>query len=151
MVYTQNGPKRVVGEMKTCIRCKKEKPEEEFGWHNKSIGRRRTVCRVCRNKDAKSWRKQAASVINKKVKDRYKAKKSYWIERMGGKCSDCGVSYPDPVYDLHHLDPSEKEGPVCFTKSDAKIEKEIKKCVLLCANCHRIRHMNEGYPHDSDN
>jgi hypothetical protein len=66
---------------------------------------------------------------------------------MGSSCVDCGISYPNThysVFDFHHLDPSEKD--VDWSKlrlrSWDKIVKELSKCVLLCSNCHRIRHSN---------
>ena len=55
----------------------------------------------------------------------------------------CGES--DPIcLDLHHRVPSKKE----FTISTAvtrrydleRLQKEIKKCDVLCANCHRKHH-----------
>jgi len=61
---------------------------------------------------------------------------------MGGACADCGEIYPPEVYDFHHLDPDTKEAhPGDLMKGKwITFEEEIMKCVLLCANCHRIRH-----------
>jgi hypothetical protein len=61
---------------------------------------------------------------------------------MGGKCTDCGGVFPLACFDFHHLDPSTKDFDPCrgLTKSKAKLFAELEKCVLLCANCHRIRH-----------
>ena len=67
------------------------------------------------------------------------------INHMGGKCHDCDGIFPPSVYDFHHLDPSAKEhnlGDIVRRKSFETVEKELSKCVLLCANCHRIRHWN---------
>lgn len=70
------------------------------------------------------------------------------IEFLGGSCSDCGIRFPEfpyPVFEFHHLDPTEKE--MSWTKlrlrSKEHREKELSKCVLLCANCHRVRHYEE--------
>lgn len=72
--------------------------------------------------------------------------KSKAIEYLGGKCFDCGLVsiYPE-VYDFHHTDPSikEKDPGSLMHCSWARLEEELKKCVLLCANCHRIRHARE--------
>ena len=64
------------------------------------------------------------------------------IERFGNKCFDCGQTFPSCVYDFHHLDPSAKEMSVAtaFGKKEIHYERELAKCVMLCANCHRIRH-----------
>ena len=69
------------------------------------------------------------------------------VEYLGGACHDCGGKFPLPVYDFHHLDPTEKEhnlGNILRRKNFSEIEKELSKCVLLCANCHRIRHFEGG-------
>jgi len=54
---------------------------------------------------------------------------------------DCGYDRCDWVLELHHLDASAKEfGLADFFGSDERFFEEAKKCVLLCANCHRRRH-----------
>jgi hypothetical protein len=57
-------------------------------------------------------------------------------------CVDCGE--PDPlVLDFDHRDPSKKHRGVAQmmsgTTSWAKIQEEIQKCDVRCANCHRRR------------
>jgi len=60
---------------------------------------------------------------------------------LGGRCVDCGYVGPDIVFELHHLDMSSKEfGLAEFGGTAARFFEEAKKCVLLCANCHRLRH-----------
>lgn len=61
---------------------------------------------------------------------------------MGGKCACCGYDKCQSALELHHINPNEKS----FTISEhcnwgwEKIKNEIKKCVLICANCHREIH-----------
>jgi ribosomal protein L30E len=75
-------------------------------------------------------------------------KKIKAIELLGGKCEQCGETRPW-VLNFHHKDPEGKE--FCIKKINnyrwSKIEKEVKKCSLLCANCHREKHKNiiKGY------
>lgn len=67
------------------------------------------------------------------------------IEHMGGKCADCGITGSQWIFDFHHLDPAEKDfgwGEKRTTNWE-NLKKEIDKCVLLCANCHRTRHHKE--------
>lgn len=48
--------------------------------------------------------------------------------------------------EFHHRDPCDKELGVgnMMTMSDARIEAEIAKCDVMCANCHReVEHYNE--------
>jgi predicted transcriptional regulator len=66
------------------------------------------------------------------------------INAMGGKCCLCGYCKCSAALDLHHKDPSQKE--IQFGKVIAnprawiKIVAELRKCVLVCANCHREIH-----------
>jgi predicted HNH restriction endonuclease len=67
------------------------------------------------------------------------------VKYLGGKCSKCGWEYQNILeiacYDFHH--PNEnKETDVCsiLQKSWERALEEIKKCVLLCSNCHRMEH-----------
>ena len=59
----------------------------------------------------------------------------------GSRCAICGYSKYTGALEFHHRDPNEKD----FTISNdrAKLEESIeesKKCILLCANCHREVH-----------
>jgi hypothetical protein len=65
------------------------------------------------------------------------------VEYLGGECKHCGLRTTHlSVYDFHHLDMTDKESDPgsLLHYSWERIEKEIKKCILLCANCHRIEH-----------
>lgn len=82
---------------------------------------------------------------NQNVNNRLKA-----IEWAGGVCADCGQAYHHSAMDFHHLDPAQKESQggkgIQSNLSWARILKELVKTVLLCANCHRIRHYRERNP-----
>lgn len=60
-------------------------------------------------------------------------------------CVDCGQRHPATLH-FHHRNAEDK----AFIISDAvnrgysldRIKKEIEKCIVLCANCHFIRHYN---------
>ena len=58
-------------------------------------------------------------------------------------CMDCGERFPAYVMDLHHRDPSQKDFALSHHRgaSIERIRDEIDKCDLLCANCHRMRHL----------
>lgn len=61
------------------------------------------------------------------------------------KCTVCGFAHTAAL-DFHHVDPSKKEYSVnrlISNKQFVKAYEEIKKCIVLCANCHRIHHHNE--------
>jgi hypothetical protein len=60
-------------------------------------------------------------------------------------CQKCGFSHPAAL-DYHHKS-DDKEfsiaDAVAKGYSKARILKEAAKCVLICANCHRIEHFNK--------
>lgn len=63
---------------------------------------------------------------------------------MGGQCVVCAYSRCTDGLAFHHLDPSLKE--IAFSeiranpKSWDKIVRELRKCVLVCNNCHAEIH-----------
>lgn len=59
---------------------------------------------------------------------------------MGGKCCVCGYNKCNKSLALHHINPSEKEfslGAIraCPVKWETIVQ-ELKKCILVCHNCH---------------
>ena len=66
------------------------------------------------------------------------------IQSFDGKCGVCGYNRCQEALELHHLNPNEKEfslGSIrACPKSWIKIVIELRKCVLLCAICHREYH-----------
>jgi predicted HNH restriction endonuclease len=69
------------------------------------------------------------------------------VEYMGGVCAICGQTFPDCCYDFHHKDPT-KVNDVPSTVlhcSWKRIVVELAKCIMVCSNCHRIIHNEDGY------
>jgi hypothetical protein len=63
------------------------------------------------------------------------------------KCSKCPIdNYV--VLDFHHRDPKMKEISACDMVTNkysiARIDAELAKCDIVCANCHRIIHYELG-------
>lgn len=101
---------------------------------------KRHRCKECRrieNYRLFSLRKEE---INKKKRELRREWKLRAIEKMGNKCAHCGGVFPPCVYDFHHLDPKEKEISPAAAPSWEVLEKELSKCIMLCANCHRVEH-----------
>jgi hypothetical protein len=64
-------------------------------------------------------------------------------QARGGKCERCGYDICMKALEFHHLDPNKKD----FTISNDHFKlkeavEESKKCILICANCHRELHDN---------
>ena len=70
------------------------------------------------------------------------AKRQKAYDVFGRACAVCGYDKCEAALEWHHLDPTQKEvSPAkVFSRSWENIEKELRKCVLLCANCHREVH-----------
>lgn len=83
-----------------------------------------------------TWRCRQCAV-DAVTKRRRKVKRQL-IEAAGGCCQLCGYDRCDAALQFHHKDPTQK-GFTISGKQFIALEKaleEIKKCVLLCANCH---------------
>lgn len=66
-------------------------------------------------------------------------RKKHLVELKGGKCEICGYDKCQRALQFHHLNPSEKQFGISskgLTHSKIKMEEEVKKCMLVCANCH---------------
>lgn len=67
-------------------------------------------------------------------------RKQLLVQAFGGKCQKCGYSKTYNALDFHHIDKSEKKYTISNLLRNPKnlstIIEEIKKCVLLCKNCH---------------
>ena len=78
----------------------------------------------------------------KREREKRRRNKLLVIEALGGQCAHCkGVFHP-AAYDLHHLDPTKKDAIIAkiLSRSWPNIQTELAKCILLCANCHRVEH-----------
>lgn len=53
-------------------------------------------------------------------------------------CVDCGYSEHHAALDFDHIK-DEKSFNVCNAKSITSAKVEIRKCEVVCSNCHRIR------------
>lgn len=71
-------------------------------------------------------------------------RKIYFINNLGGCCSKCGYNKNLAALEFHHVNPESKEFQIDIRRlsntSMDKLQEEIHKCILLCANCHREEH-----------
>jgi len=76
----------------------------------------------------------------KAVSDRRRKIKVKAIQLKGGACQICGYSKYQGALDFHHIDPTTKSfsiGSRGHSRSWEQVLKELDKCILVCANCHR--------------
>lgn len=69
-------------------------------------------------------------------------KKQRLVNVLGGKCCICGYDKCLSALQFHHKNPEEKDFTISHNTHIAfeKALDEIKKCILVCANCHREIH-----------
>ena len=118
---------------KTCRSCKRKYPLTSAYFYSNGFtpsGARKwkPTCKDCENTERKSGLDDIL------------------LEHFGEiKCSNCGYDKHKSVIDCHHVDPSEKEYSVAKFRSSRRnidvMRKELAKCILLCANCHRETHL----------
>lgn len=90
---------------------------------------------------AKEYRKQFSGY--QYVKRHRELLRDYLISiKDGATCLDCGYQYPHFMLDFDHVR-GKKEFAIssCLLKTMSleRVMNEIKKCELVCSNCHRIR------------
>lgn len=133
--------------MKYCKRCDTTKTFDSFYQKKDSKDGLGFYCKACHQELHKHYRKLRGSTYNREwQKDHRKKRKARIVDLLGGKCTACGLVDDPVIYDLHHLNPEEKDvgiGEILDFKWET-IEKELQKCVLLCANCHRKIHFAVG-------
>jgi hypothetical protein len=134
---------------KLCLSCREYKEEDEFTWKYKSLGIRATSCRECVKPFRKKWYEGNKQTHLENVKERKDAARTVareyvWNYLLSHPCVECGESDP-VVLEFHHRAGKEKAVGVLISTgySVAKIQSEIDKCDVLCANCHRRLTMKE--------
>lgn len=87
----------------------------------------------------KSSKERAADMVREVTAHR-RHLKSKAIEYKGNKCVLCGYNKCNAALEFHHLDRKTKAFGLSrngVTRSWDSIRKELDKCILVCANCHR--------------
>lgn len=76
------------------------------------------------------------------VSERRRQIKQLVIEAFDSKCCVCDYNKIPGALEFHHINPEDKEFRISrmLTRSFKETVKELKKCVLVCANCHREIH-----------
>ena len=115
-------------ETKICSKCGIEKPITQFykhGYNSKGEQTYRSDCKECQRK---------YDLMRKNERENY-------INAQKIACMKCGETDKSKLH-FHHKDPSQKEFTIGKMRNYSleKIQKEINKCVVLCASCHKKFH-----------
>ena len=115
---------------KCCDYCKIFYPENSFG--------------IALTRNSKVYRRRKCSNCYRLTKQKLIQKYFQWLNDYKHKrgCSRCKIT-DARVLDFHHKDDQRKLFTVGgFRRSVGfdRIQEEVKKCEVVCANCHRILH-----------
>lgn len=143
-------------------RLKRERPEEHAELLKRENVQKRASYYRCRAKDPEKFRKkdrEAAKrryadpnkreIILEGVRDRARKRKQ-WFQKLKTKlkCHECGVDHPAALV-FHHRDGKDKDAPISTMVNHQNRAKdvvlvEMKKCAVLCSNCHAVFHHKYG-------
>ena len=82
------------------------------------------------------------------VAKRRRKLKEELVKYKGGKCEECGYKKCIAALEFHHKDHTQKDFSVSSTGSTMsldRLKKEVDKCLLVCSNCHKEIHHEQGY------
>lgn len=136
--------------MKICTGCKQEKDETLFNFRNKEKGIRFSYCAECgKLKTRKHYQNNKQYYIDKAKTHypRYREEIELNIVEFFKKnpCIDC-METNILLLDFDHMRDKEFGIAQLISKraSWTTIKREIDKCVVRCANCHRIKTAKEN-------
>ncbi len=128
---------------KTCSKCGLNKPLENFNFKNRKQRMRNSHCRNCTKiASKKAYRKRRQYYIseNNRLKKIRKRKIMVFLKSYAKSkgCIDCHESDPT-VLQFDHVRGSKKNNIGTMLAETARLDKiqdELKKCEVRCANCH---------------
>ena len=137
---------------KFCPRCGKRKATAEFGKVARYRSGLATYCLVCQRLFDREWYWKNRSKVSQRTSLNKKRRREEHIRKLVAylqqhPCVDCGESDP-LVLDFDHVR-GKKSMEVTVMVGDkggwAAVEKEIAKCAVRCANCHRRKTAKEKH------
>ena len=141
-------------QTKHCWMCDKDKDKSEFCWKNKKLGKVGSTCKVCQRLKSKQDYEKNKQYFVQNAKQRKKVhskinKENLFAYLQNCQCIDCGEK-DILVLEFDHKDRKTKKydiSKMVTTYTWASIAKEITKCEIRCANCHRRKTLkeNEGW------
>jgi hypothetical protein len=132
--------KRPVPKTKICNECGKRRKSKEY--YKRKGGYLSYVCKKCQNKIGAKKNKLTGRPRISRIK--YTLQKRELLRKFKDKpCVDCGKSFPYYCMDTDHRDGSNKlftiSNGVSGTVSIRRFKRELEKCDVRCAICHRLK------------
>lgn len=129
--------------MKHCKRCQTDKEDSEYRKSSRSKDGLQSWCRACMvSYDQERWRNNKTYIYGVKKTRYQKLRLEYVDYKKTLICTVCGEDAVECL-EFHHIDPTQKDqavSNVAGSWSRERLERELEKCYVLCANCHRKVH-----------
>lgn len=120
--------------MKKCFKCKTDKNDEDF--IIRKNGRLNSWCKECvREKARESYGENREKCINRGKIKNLKFRQYIFNYLKNNPCVDCGEKDPI-VLQFDHIKDKKYNISDMKMMSFEKVDEEIKKCDVRCANCH---------------
>ena len=144
-------------DLRLCPQCGNSKPRTDFY-------RKSRVCKSCAIENSKKYYAEHVAEItaykrkyyrdnpdkvakhranqkdNARIAEQRKREKLFALyDEVKTPCAKCGETRLY-IIEFHHINPGEKERTISQMRNLDKVREEVKKCVCLCANCHREFH-----------
>ena len=130
---------------KYCNKCSTTLPIEQFGKNKAKADGLQSQCKSCRKVTNNAHYKNSENrraAVRRNAKKTAAINKKYMNEAKAAGCCICEEKELCTL-DFHHLDPKTKEfniGAGGQNYSLNSLKEEIKKCIVVCSNCHRKLH-----------
>jgi hypothetical protein len=127
--------------LKICSKCEETKAIKEFNFKNRAAGTRHSYCRECgKIITRRHYAQNKRQYLNRNLRS-FTKRREFARQMKSRPCADCGIQYPYYVMDFDHREGEVKKYELnridrITTKA---LIREIEKCDVVCANCHRIR------------
>ncbi len=118
-------------DQRKCPRCNLVLPKEKF-YRRRGKPFASTYCKSC---------------SCQQTVERQRAFKQKCVDYKGGCCQECGYKKCLSALEFHHIHPEHKDFSIAkarLTTFGSKVQTELDKCILVCANCHREIHEKLG-------
>ncbi len=141
--------------MKICTKCGAEKPRSDYFFKNKKKDHLHAQCKSCYQLHRASYHKdhyqkyreqylKRAKIRRKRLREEFRINIMTYLSSK--KCAICNET-DIRTFEFDHINPSQKKFNISqglrLGYSWNNIVEEIKKCRILCANCHKKHTANQ--------
>lgn len=131
---------RVKYTMKVCSTCKTEKSLDDFSNKKSAKDGKNSSCKECtRATVRRHYENNKEYYLDKNERVKNDNRERVWKFLKENPCMDCGEQDPLLLEFDHLSDKTNNVSTMVCSTTWPIIQKEIDKCEVVCANCHRKR------------